>query len=270
MLPESPLPLPRTLLPDAAPPSPGAGRLALGVAALDAVLGGGLKGDGLHECHAAQPGDFASTLGFALLLGRRRGAGDPRPPVWVRVARRGRDGILPYGPGLAELGIDPAALTLLALPEARAALRAALDVARDGAAGTVLLELAGRQPLLDLTASRRLALAAADSGAMVLLVRSAAEPVASAAHTRWQISAAPSRPLEGNAPGLPAFALTLLRQRGGRDGLSLIVEWNRDTASFRERGDDPALAAPLPCAVPAVAADGAERPDRRPDRRSAA
>ena len=277
MLHESRLPLLRPLPPADPPPpaEPGglaSGRLALGVEPLDRVLGGGLKADGLHEFHAAQPGDLASALGFALLVGRRGAPEAQRPLVWVRMAWRGSRAALPYGPGLAELGVEPAALTLLALPEAKAALRAALDVARDGAAGAVLLELAGKQPLLDLTASRRLALAAADTGTLLLVVRSAAEPVASAAHSRWQVAAAPSRPLEANAPGLPAFALTLLRQRGGRDGISMIVEWNRDTASFsasftassRERtGHEPAITAPLPRPVPAVAAGGADGEDRR-------
>ncbi|HEY6870347.1 MAG TPA: hypothetical protein VI199_11395 [Novosphingobium sp.] len=231
---------------------------------LDAALGLGLKADGLHEVHAPTPGDLASALGLALLLGQR--ASGQWPVVWIRSERRSRGAALPYGPGLAALGVEPAALILLALPEAKAALRAALDVARDGAAGTVLLELAGRQPLLDLTASRRLALAAADTGTLVLVVRSAAEPVASAAHTRWQVAAAASCPLEANAPGLPAFALTLLRQRGGRDGISMIVEWNRDTASFRERDEATSVsvpAAPLPRPVPAVAAGGADRADQR-------
>jgi protein ImuA len=160
---------------------------------------------------------------------------------------------LPYGPGLVELGIDPDAVTLLALPDGKALLRAALDCVRDGAAAAVLLELHGRQPLLDLTATRRLALAGAENETMVLLARSAAPPTPSAVHTRWQVAAAPSQPLAANAPGFPAFALTLLRRRGGREGLSITLEWNRDTVSFREQP-------PLPGAVPALAPGRAAGP----------
>ena len=47
---------------------------------------------------------------------------------------------------------------------------------------------------------------------MVLLARGEAKPCPSAAHTRWQVAAAPSRALEAHAPGAPAFVLDLLRQ----------------------------------------------------------
>jgi protein ImuA len=226
------------------------GFVPLGATRLDNALGGGLRADGLHEFHAAEALDAAGAVGFALLVARLRRELDDRPLIWARQD----DALgLPYGPGLAELGIDPEAVTLLALPDGKALLRAALDCVRDGAAAAVLLELHGKQPLLDLTATRRLALAGAESETMVLLTRSAASPAPSAAHTRWQVAAAPSQPLPANAPGFPAFALTLLRRRGGREGLSITLEWNRDTVSFREL-------APIPGALPALAADGAAGP----------
>lgn len=232
----------------AAPPP--AGFVPLGEPRLDEALGGGLRADGLHEFHACAPIDLASTIGFALLVARLRRERDGRPLIW---ARQDDATGLPYGPGLVELGIDPDAVTLLALPDGKALLRAGLDCVRDGAAAAVLLELHGRQPLLDLTATRRLALAGAESETMVLLARSLTPPTPSAAHTRWQVTAAPSQPLPAGAPGYPAFALTLLRRRGGREGLSITLEWNRDAISFRE-------SAPLPGALPALAAGGAAGP----------
>lgn len=220
----------------------------LGVATVDEWLGGGLRLAGLHEVHAAEPVDIASALSFALLLGQG-GGGDAadRALIWIRLDKAG----VPYGPGLVDLGLDPAAISIVQPSDDRAALRAMLDAMRSGSARAVLLELAGRQPLLDLTATRRLVLAAERSGTMALIVRSRADPVPSAAHSRWQVASAPSRPLEAGAPGLPAFALTLLRQRGGRDGLHIVLEWNRDTACFREPD-----AAPLSGASPAVATGG--------------
>lgn len=234
------------------------GVVPLGETRLDAALGGGLRADGLHEFHAAEALDLAGTLGFALLVARLRRELDGRPLIW---ARQDDAPGLPYGPGLVELGIDPDAVTLLTLADGKALLRAGLDSVRDGTAAAVLLELHGRQPLLDLTATRRLALAGAQSATMVLLARSAASPLPSAAHTRWQVAAAPSQPLgaqplPADAPGHPAFALTLLRHRGGREGLSITLEWNRDTVSFRER-------APLPGALPALAAGGTPDPQRQ-------
>lgn len=227
-----------------------------GVARVDDWIGGGLRGDGLHEFHAAGPDDLASTLSVALLLGAWPVAGSARQGlIWLRRGSRSA----PYGPGLVALGLDPGAITLLSLGDDRAVLRAALDAVRAGASGAVLVELAGRQPLLDLTATRRLVLAAGETGMLVLLVRSDAEPSPSAAYSRWRVASAPSCPLEANAPGLPAFALDLLRHRGGREGLHIILEWNRDTASFRERPET-AAAAPLPGRASAVDAGG-ERPD---------
>jgi protein ImuA len=234
------------------------GAVALGESWLDAMLSGGLRADGLHEFHAAEPLDAAAALGFSLLAARLRRALDGRPLVW---ARQDDAPGLPYGPGLVELGVDPDAVALLMLPDGKALLRAGLDCVRDGAAAAVLLELHGRQPLLDLTATRRLALAGAESGTMVLVARSAGPPVPSACHTRWRVAAAPSQPLPADAPGHPAFALTLLRHRGGREGLAITLEWNRDTASFRECHIS--ARAPLPGAVPALAAGGTADPQRR-------
>jgi protein ImuA len=222
-------------------------------ARLDDALNGGLRADGLHEFHAAQAMDGAATVSFALLVARLRHELDGRPLIWARQdAAIGR----PYGPGLVELGIDPDAVTLLLLEDSKALLRAGLDCVRDGAAAAVLLELHGKQSLLDLTATRRLALAGAASETMVLLARSAAPPAPSAAHTRWQVAAAPSQPLPADAPGFPAFALTLLRHRGGREGVEITLEWNRDTIAFREQS-------PLPGALPALAAGGTADPQRR-------
>jgi protein ImuA len=235
--------------------SGGAFNRIVGIARVDDWLGGGLRGDGLHEFHAAGTEDLASSLTIALLLGARPVAGARPGLIWLRRTSKA----LPYGPGLADLGLDPAAITLVSLADDRAVLRAALDAVRAGATGAVLLELAGRQPLLDLTATRRLVLAAGETGTLVLLVRSEAKPFASAAHSRWRVASASSCPLEAGAPGLPAFALDLLRYRGGREGLHIILEWNRDTASFRER-EDVAAAAPLSGRASAVAAGG-ERPD---------
>ena len=229
------------------------GLVSLGETELDALLNGGLRADGLHEFHAADSVDAAAALGFTLLVAQLRHVLDGRPLIWAR-----QDDALgtPYGPGLIELGVDPDRVTLLMLKDGKALLRAGLDCVRDGAAAAVLIELHGRQPLLDLTATRRLALAGAQSETMVLLTRSGAAPAPSAAHTRWQVAAAPSRPLTAEAPGHPAFALTLLRRRGGREGLSITLEWNRDTASFRQQ-------TPLPGAVPAVAGGGAADQNRR-------
>ena len=71
---------------------------------------------------------------------------------------------------------------------------------------------------------------------MTLMLRAGASPAPSAAQTRWQVRALPSRALAANAPGRPAFAVTLLRHRGGVVEREWRVEWDRDRKSFRGRG----------------------------------
>ena len=273
MLPDSIIPLrsaaPLAPLPSGSGPAVPAERVALGMAGADALLGGGLRRDALHEAYADAREDAAAALALALLVAwlnyrQDTGQGYQRPIIW---ARELCGPSLPYGPGLVELGIDPAMLTLLMLPDGRAVLRAALDSVRQGAAGAVLIELRGRQPLLDLTATRRLALAAQASATMVWLVRGEAQPVPSAAQTRWRVAHAPAAcaDMEVGLASRPAFDLTLLRHRGGREGLQIRMEWDRDTVSFQPPSfpaPDHLDQQPLPGLVPAVAAGAAGDPRR--------
>ncbi len=205
-----------------------------------------LQQDGVHEFYAAkgsaqglgQEQDSSAPLALALLCAVQAcRAGEPL--LWLRLAKgkQAQQRLYaqrPYAPGLAELGIDPAAMVLMRLPDLQSLLRAGVDCVRHGSAGAVILEMDGRAPAFDLTASRRLTLAAEQSGTMVLIVRSGADPAPSAAHTRWQVASAPSLPLPANAPGGPVFDVTLLRQRGGREGLNLQVEWNRERGTFQD------------------------------------
>jgi protein ImuA len=214
----------------------------LGHDALDRTLAGGLVAGAVHEVFArdgqGEAGHDASAMGFALMLALRLLLSG-ETILWLREERVQRRAGL-YGPGLAELGLDPARLVLGVLPDARALLRAGVDALRcAGGLGAVILELHGNPPLLDLTASRRLALAAESSGVTPLLLRlGSARPAPSAARTRWDVAPMPSARLEADAPGYPALAVTLLRQRGGPAGLGFELEWDRECRIFR--------AAPLP------------------------
>lgn len=219
--------LPKSVLAQAGRVVPPA-RFALGVPDLDAMLGGGLAGARLHELWPAAPDDAPNAAGFALLLALKaaRSAGTI---VWIE--QRGKLGPI-YPPGLAELGVDPARILFVNAPDEKALLRAAGDVVRSPAAGAVVIIPAGPAQSLDLTASRRLTLFAERSGATAILLRTADPHAPSAAATRWRVAAAPSRALEANAPGSPAFALDLVRQRGGAPSYGWTLEWDRDRACF--------------------------------------
>ena len=218
----------------------------------------------LHEFYAAAEADAPTMTGMALACAVL--AAGTRPVLWVRHELLDLEAGAPYPPGLAEFGIDPTRLTLVRARDAPAALQAGLDGARCAALGAAVIEIRGEAKALDLTASRRLALAARASGACVLLARSGAQPQPSAAETRWHVRSAPSRALAANAPGNPAFSLSLLRHRGGLAPGQWHLEWNRDRACFEETAASGAIAtgsgAPLSLGVVAVSFD---RPDRAGD-----
>lgn len=232
-------------------PKPAGGALfALGAAALDGPLGGGLPRGRLHELFAAEPDDRGALAGAGLMLAMRAGAG---PLLWLRQdgGVRAAGGL--YGPGLADLGLDPARLIEIIAPDEAALLRAAGDAVRCAQLGAVLIEPWKAARGLDLTVSRRLAVAAEKSGVTVLLLRAEAEPIPSAAYSRWQVRSIASAGLEGT-PGHPAIEIILLRHRGGLAGLSASLEWNRDEHNFRTATLSGAVL-PLPAGRPACAGD---------------
>lgn len=203
----------------------------LGHALIDAAIGGGLARGRLHELFAVESADNASATGFAAMLACLASqAGTPL--FWLREEMAERQSSL-HAPGLAEIGIDPGRIVLVMPPDPVTLLRAAVDVIRCASVGVAVIELWRSPRVLDLTASRRLALAAEASGVTTLLLRVEANPSPSVAQTRWRIHAAPSVALEAGAPGRPAFNVELLRQRGRPDGGAWHLEWDRDHACFR-------------------------------------
>ncbi len=205
--------------------------MSLGDAPLDARLRGGLARSALHEIFAAETADSAAAAAFALMLALRCGQA-ATPIFWVREDRAEKTSGRLYGLGLKELGVDPAQFTIVHVPDARAALGAAAEITRcnalGDAAGAVVIQLHGNVPLLDLSATRRLALAAAQSGVLALVLRVLAEPQPSAAQSRWQVCAAASTALAANAPGRTALMIRLLRHRAGIPEFETRIEWDRD------------------------------------------
>ncbi len=197
----------------------------------------------LHEVFV-QGDDRAAGMVFALCRDRER-CGEK-----VLLVRSG--GSLRFcGEGLALMGIDPARCTFVAVKEERDLLRAGLEAARCPDVAQVVLETRGRFAGYDLTAGRRLALAAGQSGACIIVLRCDAPPRSSVAWTRWAVTGAPSVPLETDAPGWPAMEAELLRWRGGPSGGRWRLEWDADHGTFRETDRAPApvsgAVVPLSC-----------------------
>ena len=206
-------------------------RIATGHVALDEALGGGFARGRVHELFAPSGDDSASATGLAAMLALRT-VGRHFPIFWLRTDEAERFGGRLHGHGLVELGGDPDSLVLGVAPDNKALLKAAADAARCPGLSALIVECHGQCPALDLTASRRLALAAEQSGVTLFLLRLKAQPVPSAADTRWMVGSAPSQLLEAGAPGPPMFEIVLLRRRAGPAGMRWRLEWHRDRLVF--------------------------------------
>lgn len=186
----------------------------------------------LHELHCSGEGR-AAALSFALAMGQW----DRDGMVFaLHVRRKTSLPLIFFGDGLSALGFPPERLTIVEAANEVDMLRACHDAVRCSGVAAVLMQAEGRFADYDLTASRRLVLAAEASKSCVMLLRVGAEPRSSAAQTRWSISSAPSVPLEADAPGGPAIHVELLRNRGGRAGRSWRLIWDEEHGTYRDAG----------------------------------
>ncbi len=150
----------------------------------------------MHE--VTGPGRLAFA---ASLAGRLTG-----PVLWVRESRA-RDTLCPQG--LAAF-FDPARLVLAHPTGARAVLQVAEEALRSGAVPLVVAELA---EATDLTASRRLQLAAGAGSGRGLCLVPAARTRPNAAETRWHCVAVP-----GPIPGGNRQLWELVKNKRGKLG----------------------------------------------------
>ncbi len=210
------------------------GPIFFGTPKIDAAFGGGLLRSALHEIYATKTAHLGAASGFATALALR--AAETRPILWARQDFLETETGAINASGLAELGVDIERFILIRARDAEGVLRAGEQAARCTALGAVVIQPWGEPKIVNFTASRRLSLAAAKSNVPIFMLRAAASPSQSAAATRWSVQSAPSRALDANAPGFPAFELTLLRHRGGMAGSHWYLEWSRDRKCFQERG----------------------------------
>lgn len=184
----------------------GQAALPFGVEELDSPWpGGGLPRGALHEIAGAQPSlsSFAAVTGFAASLAGRLSA----PVLWCA---RGRE---LYGPGLAAVGLGPQRLIVAEARNDKDLLAAMEEGLRSG----VLAAVVGEVERMDLTASRRLQLAAEKSGVTALALRpsprAAEAPIAAA--SRWRVTPFPSAAHAIAESGKARWRLELLQARCG-------------------------------------------------------
>ena len=184
--------------------------LSLGVAALDEALPwGGLPTGVLHEI-VGRPGD-AAAFGFAVRLLIRLIGESRRSVLWC--AGDEETGV-PYAPGLTQAGLSGESVIFAWARKPVELLWAMEEGLRSGAFAAVLGE--GVAP--DLTATRRLQLAAETGGttALLALPYRVAGGV-SAALTRWQVTSVPAEEEEA-----ARWQVELARCRGGAGGAWLV------------------------------------------------
>lgn len=196
--------------------------LPFGIGLIDERLAtGGVDGAGLHEFVAASSSlndDAAATL-FLAGIAARFAADAGQTVCWAMTA------FDLYAPGLEQVGLGPDTLFYAQGRKDVDVLAIAEDALRDGSLACVIAEVKSA----DMTATRRLQLAASDGQTPILLYRRHRTrdrcPLASpsSAMTRWRIGCAPSERLPWPGVGRGRWQVALVRQRNG-DPFSLELE----------------------------------------------
>ncbi|MDR1826899.1 MAG: hypothetical protein LBR29_01060 [Methylobacteriaceae bacterium] len=210
---------------------PGMPVIPFGLASLDKALAGGLRRGALHEFFAAEPVFAGLACGMALPFAARAMTAGRRGVLIIQTALGRLEFGRFYGPGLKEAGLALADVLLLPVARPRELLWAMEEALRSGAPAAVI----GDWPVAvspDFTVTRRLALAARESGTTAFLVGSGRFCGAGAAATRWQVGAARQERQEAFAPPeTESVELTLVKNRFGPCG-RWQVEWSCDEQWF--------------------------------------
>ena len=165
----------------------------------------------LSEAFPAVPTD-ASAIGFALSRLPRTDA----PVLWVQDRLSRKEAGRPMLAGLR----TTRPIIMVDLSRAADVLWAMEDGLRCRSLAAVIGEIWGDPPVLDFTATKRLAMRAEAAGVSCWLIRRAASPDLSAARDRWRISTLPSaaNPHDAQAPGAARWSLDLFRSRRRKPG----------------------------------------------------
>lgn len=204
-----------------------------------------------------------ATLGFALAQARSLLTAERPAVVYLQLQAEAQEMGLPYGPGLVNLGFDPAALVLIRPANIVEFLWAAEEAIACRAVAAVVADVAGQPKALNFTASRRLSLRAAGSGASAFFLRYGAWREASAAQLRWHIAPALSGPLpfDARAPGETRWQAKL--EKGAitnTQNQEWLLEWTENGFEIIDTGSaSPAQPVARPTLSRPVPADLADR-----------
>lgn len=178
----------------------------------------------------------ASCLGVWLDAIRDQTVSEERPILWISPRQAVREHGLPFGPGLLDWGIAPEHMILITPKTAQDALWTAEEGLKSGCLAGVIVE----NQDMDLTASRRLRLAAKEGSCPCMAISTAADPKAMTvpgADARWQIlsvsSPDPTYAKTRDTVGRPTLTLRCERHRHHREGTSFTTEYSHETSYLR-------------------------------------
>jgi protein ImuA len=213
--------------------------LPFGIAGLDSRLpGGGLAYGALHE--VAGGGNDAVNGAAAALFAAGVAARTRGKVLWC-VARPDL-----FAPALWQAGLKPDRVIFLEAADEKTILASFEECLRHRGLGAAIAEVAR----LSMTASRRLQLAAEESGTIGLALRRWRRQAEAsdyghptAATTRWRVSAQPSTPLPAPGVGRPRWRVELVRCRAG-ESTTLELEACDDKGYLRlpaDRSNQPGM-----------------------------
>ncbi|MGL4488490.1 MAG: ImuA family protein [Rhizobiaceae bacterium] len=190
-----------------------------------------VAGAPLNEIMPAAPGDHAAALGFALawsLMAAKDGV-----IFWSAPERDFFEDGLPNAEGLAQFGLALDRLIMVRTNSQEDALWATEQALATPEVTALCAISPTPRKALSLTATRRLLLTAEKHKTRCILLRLDSAG-ASAAWSRWRISAAPSKG-ENRELGPPVFAAHLARNRTGPSALSFNLQWDIHRHAFHEQ-----------------------------------
>ena len=150
--------------------------------------------------------------------------------LWCLQTYEIRERGVPYAPGFAAFGLDPARLVVT---RGRGDIEI-LWAMEEGLRTPGVAAVVGEVGDVDFTHSRRLQLAAETSGVTAFVLRRGDDMPASAAFTRWRVTPVPGAGAGASASasiGLARWRLELRRCRGGTPN-EWSVEWDDETGDF--------------------------------------
>ena len=217
----------------------------------------------LHEMFADTLVNTGAAFGFALAQSRSMLSAE-RPGLLILGLKSDTQELgLPYALGFRTFGLEATAFVMIRCESIGELLWAMEEAIACRAVGAVVADIAYPHKALDFTASRRLALRTAASGASVFLVRYARDREATAARYRWRVEPQLSQqqPFDNRAPGPPRWRVTLEkgslgRRKAGTQGEHYLVDWTENGLVLADIGSRslprPAVGAPLSPAAPAA------------------